>query len=99
MFCIIGGGLRDKFCCKKSLFLVYWLDGVKDFFGGKYFQEMVEGVKLVVWLFLIFLIFIFYWIIFGQVSYVYCNFCCFWFFFDFVQVWYRCYVMKYVYFN
>ena len=81
---IIGGGLRDKLCCKKSPSLAHWLDGAKDSLGGKYSQEMVEGVKSVVRLLPIFLTFIFYWTIFGQVSYVHCNPCCSWLFFDFV---------------
>ena len=66
---IIGGGLRDKLCCKKSPSLAHWLDGAKDSLGGKYSQEMVEGVKSIVRLLPIFLTFIFYWTIYGQVSY------------------------------
>ena len=65
---IIGGGLRDKLCCKKDPSLTHWLDGAKDSLGGKYSQEMVEGVKSVVRLLPIFLAFIFYWTIYGQVS-------------------------------
>lgn len=65
---IIGGGLRDKLCCKKNPSSTHWLDGGKDSLGGKYSHEMVEGVKSVVRLLPIFLTFIFYWTIFGQVS-------------------------------
>ena len=64
---IIGAGLRDKLCCKKNQFVTHWLDGAKEAFGGSYSDEMVEGVKAVVRLIPIFLTFIFYWTIFGQV--------------------------------
>ena len=65
---IIGAGLRDKFSCKKNSFVTHWLDDAKHTLGGKYSDEMVEGVKSVVRLIPIFLTFIFYWTIFGQVS-------------------------------
>jgi len=64
---IIGGGLRDKLCCRKSAVLNHWLDGAKITKGGKFSEDMVEGVKSVVRLIPIFLTFIFYWTIFGQV--------------------------------
>ncbi|KAL9978920.1 hypothetical protein ACROYT_G016504 [Oculina patagonica] len=63
---IIGRGLRDKLCCKKNSIGPHWLDGAKHALGGKYSDEMVEGVKSVVRLIPIFLTFIFYWTIFGQ---------------------------------
>ena len=65
---IIGGGLRDKLYCKKDPSLTHWLDGAKDSLGGNYYQEMVEGVKSVVRFLPIFLTFILYWTIYGQVS-------------------------------
>ena len=64
---IIGKGLKDKFCCKKSVSRSHWLDGAKATKGGNFSEEMVEGVKSVVQLLPIFLTFIFYWTIFGQV--------------------------------
>ena len=64
---IIGGGLKDKLCCKKTPVLAHWLDGAKMTKGGKFSEDMVEGVKSVVRLMPIFLTFIFYWTIFGQV--------------------------------
>ena len=82
-FRIIAGGLRDKLCCKKDPSLTHWLDGAKDSLGGKYSHDMVEGVKSVVRFLPIFLTFIFYWTIFGQVSYMDPGFS--WFvFFNFV---------------
>ena len=65
---IIRGGLRDKFCCKTNPSLTHWLDGAKDSLGGRFTEEMVEGVKSVVRLFPLFLTYIFYWTLFGQVS-------------------------------
>ena len=65
---IIGGGLRDKLCCKNNSFGTHWLDGAKHALGGKFSDEMVEGVKSVVRLIPIFLTFIFYWTVYGQVS-------------------------------
>ena len=65
---IIGRGLRDKFCCKKSPALSHWLDGTKSTNGGEYSDEMVEGVKSVARLIPIFVTFILYWTILGQVS-------------------------------
>ena len=67
-FRIIRGGLRDKLCCKTNPSLTHWLDGAKDSLGGKFAEEMVEGVKSVVRLFPLFLTYIFYWTLFGQVS-------------------------------
>ena len=64
---IIGGGLRDKLCCKKKSFGTHWLDGAKHTLGGKFPDDMVEGVKSVVRLIPIFLTFIFYWTVLGQV--------------------------------
>ena len=66
-FRIIGGGLREKLCCKNSPGLTHWLDGAKNSNGGKYSEDVVEGVKSLVRLMPIFLTFIFYWTIFGQV--------------------------------
>ncbi|XP_078366337.1 solute carrier family 15 member 4-like [Oculina patagonica] len=65
---IIGRGLKDKLCCKKTPLGTHWLDGAKHALGGKYSDEMVEGVKSVVRLIPIFLTFIFYWTIYGQGS-------------------------------
>ena len=65
---IIGVGLRNKLSCRKNSLWTHWLDGAKDTLGGTFPQEMVEGVKSVVRLLPIFLTFIFYWTIFGQVS-------------------------------
>ena len=64
---IIGKGLKDKLCCKKSVSRNHWLDGAKVTKGGNFSEEMVEGVKSVVQLLPIFFTFIFYWTIFGQV--------------------------------
>jgi len=65
---IIGGGLREKLCCRANPSLTHWLDGAKDSVGGKFPEEMVEGVKSVVRLIPIFLTYIFYWTLYGQVS-------------------------------
>ena len=64
---IICGGLKHKLCCKKTPVLAHWLDGAKMTKGGKFSEDMVEGVKSVVRLMPIFLAFIFYWTIYGQV--------------------------------
>ena len=64
---IICKGLKDKFCCKKSVSRSHWLDGAKVTKGGNFSEEMVEGVKSVAQLLPIFLTVIFYWTIFGQV--------------------------------
>ena len=66
-FRIIGRGLRKKLCCRRSPALTHWLDGAKTSNGGEYSEDMVEGVKSLVGLMPIFLTFIFYWTIFGQV--------------------------------
>lgn len=58
-------GIKNKFFCKRNLYWIYWFDGVKDIMGGVFFEEMVEVVKFMVYLFLILFIFIFYWIIYG----------------------------------
>ena len=65
---IIGVGLRNKLFCRKNSLCTHWLDGAKDSMGGTFSVEMVEGVKSVIRLLPIFLTFIFYWTIFGQVS-------------------------------
>ena len=65
---IIGGGLRDKLCCRANPSLTHWLDGAKDSLGGEFPEEMVEGVKSFVRLIPIFLTYIFYWTLYGQVS-------------------------------
>ena len=65
---IIRGGLKDKLCCKTNSSLTHWLDGAKHSLGGRFSDEMVEGVKSVVRLFPIFLTYIFYWTLFGQVG-------------------------------
>ena len=64
---IIGGGLKEKLCCKNSPGLNHWLDGAKISNGGKFSKDMVEGVKSLVRLMPIFSSFIFYWTIYGQV--------------------------------
>ena len=65
---IIGKGIKHKLCCKKTQDFTHWLDGAKMTKRGKFSDEMVEGVKSVVRLVPIFLTFIFYWTIFGQVK-------------------------------
>ena len=72
---IIGGGLRDKLYHKKSPSLSHWLDGAKVTNGGEYPGEMVEGVKSVVRLIPIFVTFMFYFIIDGQVNSALLLFC------------------------
>lgn len=67
-FRVIGCGLKTKLCCRKSPGLNHWLDGATEAKGGSFSEDMVEGVKAVVRLLPIFLTFIFYWTIFGQVS-------------------------------
>ena len=66
---IIGKGLKNYFFCKRrsSALVSHWLDGAKESKGGTFSEEMVEGVKSVVQLIPIFLTFIFYWTIYGQV--------------------------------
>ena len=68
---IIGVGLKHKLCCKKSPDLTHWLDGAKITKGGKFSDEIVENVKSIVRLMPIFLTFVFYWTIFGQVRAVF----------------------------
>ena len=70
---IIGGGLRDILCCRANPSLTHWLDGAKDSVGGKFPEEMVEGVKSVVRLFPIFLTCIFFWTLYGQVSWYFVS--------------------------
>ena len=65
---IIRVGLRNKLCCRTNLGQTHWLDGAKHSLGGEFPEEMVEGVKSVVRMFPIFLTYIFYWTLFGQVS-------------------------------
>ena len=66
---IIGKALHEKLRCKKSLLSVnHWLDTAKITKGGSFPEEKVEGVKSVVQLMPIFLTFIFYWTIYGQVG-------------------------------
>ena len=67
-FRIIGGGLKGFFCCQNRAFSGHWLDRCKLSNGGKFSAEMVEGVKGLSQLFPIFLTFIFYWTIYGQVG-------------------------------
>ena len=66
---IIGKGLKNYLFCKRrsSALMSHWLDGAKESKGGTFSEEMVEGVKSVVQLIPIFLTFIFYWTIYGQV--------------------------------
>ena len=66
---IIGKGLKHFFFCKRrsSALMSHWLDGAKESKGGTFSEEMVEGVKSVVQLIPIFLTFVFYWTIYGQV--------------------------------
>ena len=59
---IIGGGLREKLCCKKSP------DGANVSMKDKFSEKMVEDVKTVVRLLPIFVTFILCWTIFGQVK-------------------------------
>ena len=65
---IIAGGLKKKLCGDKSRFRNHWLDGAKVTKGGGFPDDKVEGVKCVVRLIPIFLTFIFYWALFGQVG-------------------------------
>ena len=65
---IIRVGLRNKLCCRRNPGQTHWLDGAKHSLGGEFPEEMVEGVKSVVRMFPIFLTYIFYWTLFGQVS-------------------------------
>ena len=66
---IICKGLKNYLFCKRrsSALMSHWLDGAKESKGGTFTEEMVEGVKSVVQLIPIFLTFIFYWTIYGQV--------------------------------
>ena len=66
---IIGKGLKHYFFCNRrsSALMSHWLDGAKESKGGTFSEEMVEGVKSVVQLIPIFLTFVFYWTIYGQV--------------------------------
>ena len=65
---IIGRGLTDKLCCRTNPSLTHWLDGARDSFGGNFPEETVKGVKSVIGLFPIFLTYIFYWTLYGQVG-------------------------------
>ena len=66
---IIGKALQEKLRCKKPLLSVnHWLDTAKITKGGSFPDEKVEGVKSVVQLMPIFLTFILYWTIYGQVG-------------------------------
>ena len=67
-FRIVGRGLKDKLCCKKPVGFTHWLDGAKLSNGGKFADDVVEGVKSVVRLMPIFLTFIFYWTVLSQVK-------------------------------
>ena len=66
---IIGKGLKNYFFCKRrsSALMSHWLDGAKESKGGTFSEEMVEDVKSVVQLIPIFVTFVFYWTIYGQV--------------------------------
>ena len=66
---IIAGGLKKKLCGDKSRFRNHWLDGAKVTKGGHFPDSKVEGVKCVVRLIPIFLTFVFYWALFGQVGF------------------------------
>ena len=65
---IIAGGLKKKLCGDKSRFRNHWLDGAKVTKGGGFPDDKVEGVKCVVRLIPVFLTFIFYWTLYGQVG-------------------------------
>ena len=65
---IIAGGVKKKLCGDKSLVQNHWLDGAKVTKGGKFPDSRVEGVKCVIRLMPIFLTFIFYWTLYGQVG-------------------------------
>ena len=64
---IIAGGVKKKLCGDKSLVQNHWLDGAKVTKGGALPDSKVEGVKCVIRLMPIFLTFIFYWTLYGQV--------------------------------
>ena len=66
---IIGKGLKNYFFCKRrsSALMSHWLDGAKVSKGRTFSEEMVEDVKSVVQLIPIFVTFVFYWTIYGQV--------------------------------
>ena len=68
---IIAVGLKKKLCGDNSYsrFRNHWLDGAKVTNGGVFSDSKVEGVKCVVRLIPIFLTFIFYWALFGQVGF------------------------------
>ena len=65
---IIAGGVKKKLCGDKSLVQNHWLDGAKVTKGGDFPDNKVEGVKCVIRLMPIFLTFIFYSTLNGQVG-------------------------------
>ena len=69
-FRIIASNVKKKLYGIKCEVQDHWLDGAKTSKGGDFPDDKVEGVKCVVRLMPIFVTFIVYWTIFGQVSYV-----------------------------
>ena len=66
---IIWEGLKKMHCtCRAAEGEVHWLDRAKQSLGGTYQGQRVEDVKSVLRIVPIFLTFILYWTIYGQVS-------------------------------
>ena len=64
---IIWQGLKKNRCICRGFNGLHWLDRVKESFGGIWSDQRVEDVKTVVRIAPIFLTFILYWTIYGQV--------------------------------
>ena len=65
---IIWQGLKKIQCQRSAQVGSHWLDRVKESLGGTYKDQRVEDVKSVLKIVPIFLTFILYWTIYGQVS-------------------------------
>ena len=71
---IIWQGLKKNQCICRGFNELHWLDRAKESFGGIWSDQRVEDVKAVVAIAPIFLTFILYWTIYGQVRsfFVFC---------------------------
>ena len=71
---IIWQGLKKNQCICRGFNELHWLDRAKESFGGIWSDQRVEDVKAVVGIAPIFLTFILYWTIYGQVRsfFVFC---------------------------
>ena len=65
---IIWLGLKNLRCERSARVGSHWLDRAKESLGGTYKDQRVEDVKSVLKIVPIFLTFILYWTIYGQVS-------------------------------